>query len=71
MIKDIQEDGYDATLTGFSMDDIDGLIGAFDPLADADEGEETSNDDSEADEKESMIVCPKCQYVAPKEDFKI
>jgi ParB-like chromosome segregation protein Spo0J len=71
VIKDIQEDGYDATLTGFSMDDIDGLIGAFDPLAADDDLDETPKDDSAEDEKESMIVCPKCQHVAPKEEFKI
>lgn len=69
VIKDIQEDGYDATLTGFSMDDIDGLIGSFDPLAD-DDSEDVA-DDSEAEESEPMVVCPKCHHVAPKDEFKI
>ncbi|MFP5109654.1 ParB N-terminal domain-containing protein [Neobacillus sp. C211] len=69
VIKDIQEDGYDATLTGFSLDDIDGLVGSFDPLAE--ETEDDSTDSNEDDESEPMVVCPKCQHVAPKDDFKI
>lgn len=67
VLKDIKESGLDPTLTGFSMDDIDDLIGDFNPLAE----DEINEFDEPNEDKETMVTCPKCRYTAEKEVFTI
>lgn len=67
IMKEFQEEGYDATITGFSTEEIDNLVGNFDPLAD----ENDSDSAADSIDVDTMVTCPKCQYLAPKDDFKI
>lgn len=68
LLSDIQQDGFDATLTGFSEEEIDGLIGSFDPLADEVPEPELEEDSADVG---TTVVCPKCRHTADKEEFKI
>jgi ParB-like chromosome segregation protein Spo0J len=65
LLMEFKEEGLDATITGFSEDEIDDLLGAYGEAEDDSDAASKDNDDY------SMIVCPKCQHVDEEEEFKI